>query len=77
MDLHLHELESAINYWREQCPAHGTEMALSPEVKILATIYALMIFRGADTIALEQLNSSARQLVQGWRAFHLQTSPAS
>jgi hypothetical protein len=67
MDLSLQELEAAINYWRAQRPARGNEFALSAEVNILAKVYALMIVGGAKTLSLDQLDSSARQLLLTWR----------
>jgi len=67
MDLSLQELEAAINYWRAQRPARGNEFALSAEVNVLAKVYALMIFRRATHLTLEQLDTSARQLLQTWR----------
>ena len=67
MDLSLQELEAAINYWRAQRPARGNEFALSAEVNLLATVYALMIFRRATHLTLEQLDTSARHLLQTWR----------
>ena len=45
MELSLQELEAAINFWRDQRPARGNEYALSAEVKILARVYALMIYQ--------------------------------
>ena len=67
MDLSLQELEAAINYWRTQRPSRGNEYALSAEVNVLAKVYALMIFRRAPSLTLEQLDSSARHLLQTWR----------
>lgn len=67
MDLSVQELEAAINYWRGQRPARGNEFALSPEVKVLARVYGLMIFRGAHTLSLDSLEPGARQLLQTWR----------
>jgi len=73
MDLSVQELEAAINYWRAQRPARGNEFALSPEVNVLAKVYALMIFRGAHTLSLESLDPSTRQLLQTWREQHAPT----
>lgn len=70
MELSLQELEAAINYWRGRRPARGNEYALSAEVNILAKVYALMIFNHAPSLTLEQLDSSARQLLQTWRDTH-------
>jgi hypothetical protein len=59
--LSVQEVEAAINYWREQRPASGN--ALSPEVNALATIYALMIFRGAASVDPATLDERARRLL--------------
>jgi hypothetical protein len=67
MDLSVQELEAAINYWRDKRPARGNEYALSPEVNVLATVYALMIYRGQDRIDLAALDSSVHGLLAGFR----------
>jgi Protein of unknown function (DUF3717) len=67
MDLTLQELEAAINYWRGRRPAQGAELALSGEVKVLATLYALMIYSGARSVDEQKIDPGARQLLQTWR----------
>jgi hypothetical protein len=67
MDITLTELEEAINYWRTVRPSLGEERALSPEVNMLATIYALMIFNGVKSVPVETLDQASRQLLDGWR----------
>ncbi len=67
MDLTLNELEQAINYWRRVRPATGEERALSPEVNVLADVYALMIFRRAHACPLDTLSTDARALIVAWR----------
>ena len=67
MDLTLTELEQAINYWRSLRPSQGEERALSPEVNMLATVYAMMIFNQAKTVPFESLDSAAQQLLNAWR----------
>ena len=67
MDLTLTELEQAINYWRSLRPSTGEEHALSPEVNVLATVYAMMIFDGSRTLSLDTLDPAARQLLEAWR----------
>lgn len=67
MDLTLNELEQAINYWRRMRPATGEERALSPEVNVLADVYALMIFQRAPARPLDTLAPEARALVDAWR----------
>jgi hypothetical protein len=68
MELSLHELEAAINYWRGRRPARGNEYALSAEVNILARVYALMIFNHVASVETDSLDASARQLLLSWRA---------
>jgi len=67
MDITLTELEDAINYWRTVRPSLGEERALSPEVNVLATTYALMIFNGLKSVPVEALDHASRQLLDGWR----------
>lgn len=68
MTLSLPELEAAINFWRHQSPARGNEYALSMEVKVLARVYALMIFNRAASVDVDTLEAGARGLVEAWRA---------
>lgn len=68
MDITLPELEQAINYWRSLRPSTGEERALSPEVDLLATVYAIMIFNRSRTIALDSLDAPTRQVLENWRA---------
>lgn len=67
MEITLPELEEAINYWRTIRPSSGEERALSPEVNILATVYALMIFNQRKSMPIETLDQAARQLLESWR----------
>jgi hypothetical protein len=67
MDLPLSELEQAINYWRSLRPSSGEECALSPEVNVLATVYAMMIFHRAKAVPFEALPPAAQQLLDSWR----------
>ncbi len=66
MDVTLPELEQAINYWRALRPSRGEEHALSPEVDMMASLYAMMIYRHARTISLDELAPAARQLTENW-----------
>lgn len=68
MDLSVQELEAAINDWRERQPARGRELALGAEVKLLATVYALMIFRRQSSIPIASLDPGVQQLLQAWRS---------
>jgi hypothetical protein len=75
MDLGVQELEAAINFWRERRPARGNEGALAPEVNLLATIYALMIFQRATRLDTDTLSADVQQLLLDWRAQHNETLP--
>ena len=67
MELALAELEQAINYWRALRPSQGEERSLSPEVDILAEVYAMMIFTRAKSIPVSSLSPAAQQLIDAWR----------
>ncbi len=67
MELTVNELEQAINYWRRQRPSTGDERALSVEVNVLASVYALMIFERARACPLDTLDPAARELIAAWR----------
>ena len=41
--IHITDIESAINYWRRK-NADGDGVNLPPELRELATVYALMVF---------------------------------
>jgi hypothetical protein len=70
MDITLPELEQAINYWRSLRPSTGEERALSPEVNVLATVYATMIFNGHHALPFEALDQATQQLMETWRQQH-------
>jgi hypothetical protein len=70
MELGVQELEAAINHWRGQPGACADGVTLAPEVRILATVYALMIYRRQATLDTDTLDANARQLLQQWRAHH-------
>ena len=67
MEMTLNELEQAINYWRLQRPAQGEECTLSPEVNLLAGIYALMIFHRQTAQPRDALPPAAQQLLAAAR----------
>jgi hypothetical protein len=67
MNIHLTDLEQAINFWRNRRPSTGEERALSREVDTLATLYALMIFHRVKTLPVEQIEEDARTLIDAWR----------
>ena len=42
-DIHITDIESAINYWRDKKPSPDG-FSLTPETRVLAEVYALMVF---------------------------------
>jgi uncharacterized protein len=50
--LHITDIEAAINYWRERSPSPDG-VTLCPELRALATVYALMVYHRQDTAASE------------------------
>lgn len=42
-DIHITDIESAINYWRDKKPSPDG-FSLAPEIRALAEVYALMVF---------------------------------
>lgn len=66
-EITIAELEQAINYWRMQRPSLGEERALSPEVNVLASIYALMIFNRVKSLPIDKVDTVSLQLLEVWR----------
>lgn len=75
MDVSVQELEAAINYWRSLRPRRADEFELAPEVNVLATVYALMIYRRASHVSLDALDASARAPLQAWRDHQTNHTP--
>ncbi len=48
--IHILDIESAINFWREQNPSIDG-IALSPEIRALGETYALMVYRNQSEVA--------------------------
>ena len=76
MDITLTELEDAINYWRLLRPSSGEEHALSREVNMLATVYAMMIIEHRQSLKLDALDPKISELLLTWRAQRAGQSPA-
>ena len=67
-DITLTDLESAINFWRQQSPSVGDEMRLCPEAYSLATPYAFMILKKRQSLAVADLDPTAQAAIEYWRA---------
>ncbi len=66
MDISITQLEQAINYWRNRCPATGEEGTLSAEVNALAEVYALSIVEGRRQCGREDLSAMALRAFEEW-----------
>ena len=67
-DITLTDLESAINFWRQQSPSVGDELRLCPEASSLATPYAFMILKKRQSLAVADLDPTAQAAIEYWRA---------
>jgi uncharacterized protein len=64
-NIHIGDIEKAINYWREkQPPLDGMTLAAQP--RVLAEVYALMIFHRQTMIEENQLSEAAMTAWKGW-----------
>ncbi len=62
----LPELESAINYWRQQSPSVGEELRLCKQASSLATPYAMMILTKRQTLPFSELGENAQNAYEAW-----------
>ena len=62
----LPELESAINYWRQQSPSVGEELRLCKEASSLATPYAMMILTKRQSLQISELGETAQKAFEAW-----------
>lgn len=63
--IHITDIEAAINFWRERKPSpDGITLAL--EIRALAEVYALMVFRHALEVDEHALPARAREAWLGW-----------
>ena len=64
-DLHITDIESAINWWRARSPSPDGISACA-EVRALAEVYGLMVYRRETGIAEDGLPPEAAQAWQAW-----------
>jgi uncharacterized protein len=64
--IHIADLEAAINFWRERAPS-SDGVTLSPELRALAEVYALMVFHHVEE-ATEQ--GFPAQAYAAWRLWY-------
>jgi uncharacterized protein len=70
--IHVTDLEAAINWWRERSPSRDGVSA-APEVCALAEAYALLAWRRAHELDVDDLNDAA---LGAWLAWY-ETTPDS
>jgi predicted Fe-S protein YdhL (DUF1289 family) len=70
--IHITDVESAINYWRQRSPSPDG-VTLGPELRALAEVYALMVFHREDE-ADEQ--SFPRGALEAWLTWYRTTPDA-
>ena len=65
--LHLTDIEAAINHWRARKPSPDG-VALAPETRVLAEVYALMVYAREEWVDEERLSQAAREAWLAWYA---------
>ena len=63
--IHITDIEAAINFWRERSPS-PEGMALGPELRALAQVYALMVYFRESEVDEGTLPDPAREAWLAW-----------
>ena len=63
--IHISDIESAINFWRERMPSPDG-LSLSEPLKALAEVYALMVYRQVTEWPEDELPAPAWQAWMDW-----------
>ncbi|MEJ7139104.1 DUF3717 domain-containing protein [Amphibiibacter pelophylacis] len=63
--LHLHDLEAAINWWRQHAPSSDGISACAP-VRALAEVYARMVWQQQDAVVWSALPGRAQAAWTAW-----------
>jgi predicted Fe-S protein YdhL (DUF1289 family) len=63
--IHIADLEAAINFWRARTPSPDG-VTLGPELRALADVYALLVYRHADAVDEHGLSPDARGAWLAW-----------
>jgi predicted Fe-S protein YdhL (DUF1289 family) len=63
--IHITDIEAAINFWRAKTPSPDG-ITLAPEIRDLAEVYALMVFRHALEADEQALPARAREAWMRW-----------
>ena len=65
--IHITDIESAINWWRERTPSPDG-ISLAPEVRALAEVYALMVYYHEAECDEDTMPPKARDAWLAWYA---------
>jgi predicted Fe-S protein YdhL (DUF1289 family) len=63
--IHIADIEAAINFWRAAKPSTDG-LTLAPEVRALAELYAVLVFRHADEMDEHGFTATAAAAWQAW-----------
>jgi len=63
--IHITDIESAINYWRNKSPS-SDGVSLCPELRELGTIYALMVFHREGEVSIKGMPAKAYESWLAW-----------
>lgn len=63
--IHITDIEAAINHWRTLKPSPDG-VALAPELRALAEVYALMIWHQQDLVEEASMPQAAREAWLAW-----------
>jgi uncharacterized protein len=67
--IHITDIEAAINYWRERKPSPDG-VTLAPELRVLAEVYALMVYYHEDEA---DENGFPAKAYEAWRTWYEST----
>ncbi|QGZ65479.1 DUF3717 domain-containing protein [Paraburkholderia acidisoli] len=59
------QIEAAINFWRERCPADAQNPSLCAPARALADVYGLMIYSGKTSVARAALSREQAEALAG------------
>ncbi|MBC7718597.1 MAG: DUF3717 domain-containing protein [Chitinophagaceae bacterium] len=63
--IHITDIEAAINYWRAKKPSPDG-ITLAPELRALASVYALLVFYREDEASVQGFPPDAMAAWQAW-----------
>jgi len=63
--IHITDIEAAINFWRDKSPSTDG-VTLSPQLRELAKVYALMVYYRQDDVAVRGFPAKAYEAWLAW-----------